>query len=343
MPYGIELEDVRYEVDAHGNRTRAILPLTMFTALTEFWIAARRAQTAQIEATTKPGKFKTSLSAAAPSGREDEADPPAPSAPPFKHDQHWQNLIERLPEAAHPSPASSASIFTPHASPAPAQAKPRNHQTFYPREFVAPIPDEVAALIGQGVYFLKAWRMYRGLTFADITDLIGKSKGAIQYFDYGYLKPTTKTLEQFALVFDCTLDQLTVKPKTNTQAWLKVIGTPAPVAEEFAPEDTDYPDRVLHAMIDGKTPLLAWRLYRGWSLADLAGKYGDRVTEAAIKKLEGERTLSAKTRAKLAPILKCTPVQLLKPEGLVIEKRERYHEESPTSRRITQAMMSTGR
>lgn len=336
MPYGLELEDVHYEVDANGNKVRAIVPLTMFTALTEFWIAARRAQTAKIEATTKPGKFKTSLSAVR-SGQADESDPPAPPPPTFRHDQHWQNLIERMPEATDIAPAASNTSF---AAPEVAKAIAKNKQTFYPREFVAPIPEEVAALINRGVYFLKAWREYRALDLRDMAELFGKSRAAVQYFDYGYLKPCRTSLEQFAVAFDCTLDQLTVKPGSNTQAWLTVITSPPPAQtfarEEFAPEDTDYPDAVLHSMIEGKAPITAWRLYRGHSRGALAKLYGERVTEAAIKEMESAAHLSTKTMARLAAILKCTPVQLLKPEGLVIERAAK---ETPASRRITDAMM----
>jgi hypothetical protein len=52
--------------------------------------------------------------------------------------------------------------------------------------------------------------------------------------------------------------------------------------------------------------------------------------------MESAAHLSTKTMARLAAILKCTPVQLLKPEGLLIERAAK---ETPASRRITQAMM----
>jgi transcriptional regulator with XRE-family HTH domain len=339
MAYGLQTDLVRFEVDEHGTRTRAILPLSMYTTMLEFWNSARRAQTEQIEASTKPGKFRTSLSAVTPSGQADLTDPPPPT---FRHDQHWQNLLEKLPDA----PPVQSPVTAPAAPATPPAALPKkNKQTFYPREFVGPVPHEVTERINHGVYFLKAWREYRGLTLADIAGLCGLTTKGVQYFDYGYLKPRRETLERFALVFDCTLEQLTVKPKSNTQAWLKIVETGAapakPLAEEFAPEETDYPDGVLHSMMAGKSPLTAWRLLRGWSVADLAAKYGTR-TQKAVKDMEAEKHLSLKTRTKLALIFHCEPVQLLRPEGLVLDIEAR-RAETPSSRAITQAMMSTGR
>ena len=61
MSYGLDFEGVRYETDYAGNRLKATIPYTMFSALVEFWIAARRAQTASLEARSKPGQYKGSL------------------------------------------------------------------------------------------------------------------------------------------------------------------------------------------------------------------------------------------------------------------------------------------
>ncbi|QQC64879.1 hypothetical protein [Paraburkholderia ginsengisoli] len=61
MSYGLDMEQVRYETDSNGNRLRAIVPLSMFSALTTFWIEVRRAETARIESRARPGMYRASL------------------------------------------------------------------------------------------------------------------------------------------------------------------------------------------------------------------------------------------------------------------------------------------
>lgn len=349
MSYGLDFDQVRYEVDAQGKKLAVIVPPNMFSALTEFWIAARRAQTEHIERTTKPGQFKASLHAVKSTDEgAHEADAaaqcPGPRAP-FAHDRHWQSLLQKMPDAPPPDEPAAHPHEHPHEHPAPPPAPPgksprtpKHKQTFYPREFCAPIPEEVAALIGDGVYFLKAWRIHRELDLKTIAELFGITRPGVQTFDYGYSKPGREALERFAIAYDCTLDQLTVKPGSNAKPWLKVIE--APQAEAFAPAHTDYPNAVLLAIEAGKTPLTAWRLYRGISRAELASRYGERVGEANIRKMEEAVHLSTKTMVKLSKCLKCEPVQLLRPEGFVIRE---HHHETPSSRRISEAMMQAGR
>jgi hypothetical protein len=151
-----------------------------------------------------------------------------------------------------------------------------------------------------------------------------------------------KTLQGYADVFDCSLDQLTIKPGSNTAPWLHVIESKKKKeeCEPRSPEETDYPDAVLAHLIAGKSPLTAWRLYRRLTLAKLGEQYG--ITAANIKTLEAKPYLKPRIIDKLVLILHCTRDQLLRPEGLEYHKPVRDVRESPASRRITQAMMASG-
>jgi hypothetical protein len=74
----------------------------MFSALTEFWIAARRAQTATIEATTRPGMFRGSLQGAQAAAAEASNDnygtlqeerATGRMAPGDRHGRQWDRLL----------------------------------------------------------------------------------------------------------------------------------------------------------------------------------------------------------------------------------------------------------
>ncbi|WP_288825078.1 hypothetical protein [uncultured Paraburkholderia sp.] len=108
MTYGLDMSVVRYEMDNQGNRLNATIPYTMFSALTEFWIAARRAQTATIEAAARPGMFRGSLqtpqtpSVAAASDARDirTAERTAPTARTDRRGHQWDRLLSLMPADA---------------------------------------------------------------------------------------------------------------------------------------------------------------------------------------------------------------------------------------------------
>ncbi len=346
MSYGLDLSEVRYETDHLGNRLKAIIPLRMFSALTEFWTAARRAQTASIEASARPGQYKGSLHAVTPSGSpETEAPMPAASSPVYytpppsrhggktkNHESTWEQLLEAMPPEGELLPGMSSAppqLHTAHGAPsigeplaaAHGRGRPdsgRTRQVVFVREFVQAPPDEVMQQVRAGVYFLKAWRTYRRLTLRDVADLFGKTVDAINWHEHGYSRPNAKTLARFAEILDCPLEQLTATPGSNTQPWLTVISQPAPKdpVEARAPDDTDYPDVVLAHLIAGKTPLTAWRLHRGMTIAQLADAYG--CTARNIKQLEEAQCLRRRTIEKLCPVLKCKAPQLLRPESMPV-------------------------
>ncbi|TCK37941.1 transcriptional regulator with XRE-family HTH domain [Paraburkholderia sp. BL8N3] len=334
--YGLDLDSVEYVTDRHGQTVKVVVPPKMFSALTEFWIAARRAQTASIEAHARPGQFKTSLpSMPMPEPHLIRADGVAaalggPGVPSSKHDRHWSQLLQHMPSEPESTPAPIPPVVSPAATLSPRKTP----QIYFAREFVAAVPDEVMSKVRQGVYFLRAWRDYRGFTLKDVADLFGKTKDAINWHEHGYSCPSAQTLTRFAEIFDCTLEQLTAKPGSNTAPWLILIESPqfAECEEPRAPDDTDYPDSVLAHLIDGKSPLKAWRLYRCMSVAQLADLYG--ASTSAIKQMECSSHLRQRTIAKLCPLLKCTPEQLLRPASMPSAD----HQESPASRRITEAM-----
>ncbi|QQC64880.1 helix-turn-helix domain-containing protein [Paraburkholderia ginsengisoli] len=190
-------------------------------------------------------------------------------------------------------------------------------QKFFAREFEEEPPAEVLEQINEGVYFLRAWRRYRGWSIDEMAELFGTTRSNIEQHEYGKARPSRTTLDRFATYLDCPVAQLTPKAGSNTQPWLTVIEggdpntPPHAKTEPRAPDDTDYPDVVLAHMIAGKSPLTAWRLHRRLSLAQLAEQYGSSAKN--IRHLEESATL-----AKLCPILHCKPEQLLRPASLEV-------------------------
>lgn len=339
MSYGLDMEQVRYETDSNGNRIRAIVPLSMFSALTSFWIEARRAQTARTESRARPGMYRASLDGYVQGEPEAAQEPAATSThaapPPFAHEgkrgRQWADLIARMPADSgptseangEPGDATQPPANTPSVTRvAPFKGDNPSSQKFFAREFKETPPAEVQKQINEGIYFLRAWRRYRGWSIDEMAELFGSTRSNVEQHEYGKGRPSTKTLERFATHLDCPVAQLTPKAGSNTQPWLSAIegGEPdtAPRAktEPRAPDDTDYPDAVLAHMIAGKSPLTAWRLHRRLSLAQLAEQYGSSAKN--IRHLEESVTLRPATLAKLCPILHCKPEQLLRPASLEV-------------------------
>jgi transcriptional regulator with XRE-family HTH domain/DNA-binding Xre family transcriptional regulator len=330
MSYGLDFSDVRYETDHAGNRLKATIPYTMFSALTEFWIAARRAQTAQLEAGTRPGQYKGSLQAAQlPTPDETPAAQPA-AAPHFtnRNDRHWHKLVSQLPAEASPEVAPDApiAVHPPESSTAaeptsPGARRPIHH--FHIGEFVQPPPVEVMERVKAGTYFLLAWREYRGLTKADAAELFGRDAATINWHERGRGLPTARTIEKFAEIYDCPVEQMTPLPGSDTspfkgEGMQEAVAAPEKarrsVSEPRAPHDTDYPDAVLAHLLAGKSPMLAWRLCRGLTVKALADAYGS--TPGNIKQMETHAWLRRGSIDKLCPIFHCKPEQLLRPEGM---------------------------
>ncbi|WP_233854139.1 helix-turn-helix domain-containing protein [Paraburkholderia sp. HD33-4] len=322
MYYGLDMSEVRYETDHAGNKLKATIPYPMFSALVEFWREARRAQTASLETQTRPGQFKTSLAAAAVEPTTSPAEPPPRTRP-----SQWDKLCAALPPEPLAPPEVSPAPADPTPSPAASPTDPnritghKTKQVIFVREFAAPVPEEVAEQVRRGVYFLRAWRVYRKLTMHDVADLFSKSKATVNWHENGYSTPTPKTLARFAEILDCSVAQLTAKPGSNTQPWLRVIEQsntpPADSAkpEVNAPEGTEYPKAVLAHIIGGKSPLTAWRIHRELTVAQLADAYG--CSNDNIRKMEErDTTLRARTLEKLAAALHCKPAQLLRPAGM---------------------------
>ncbi len=329
MSYGLDLTEVRYETDHAGNRLKATIPYTMFSALTEFWVAARRAQTAKVEADTRPGQYKGSLQAV----QVPTPDEPAASRPPdiltanTPHDRHWQSLIARMP-VEPPAEQAAADPPPPDDSPeatSPPAAKPTTRRVFY-REFVDAPPAEIAERIAGGAYFTRAWREHRGLTLADAADLFGRDKTTIIFHESGKSTPSRITLEKLAQIYDCPLGQITPKPGSDDSPFYGKPVQAAPVEVEAkpvqrrtvreprSPADTDYPDAVLAHMMAGKSPMLAWRLYRNMTLKALAEAYGN--TSSNVKTMEQHAWLRRPSIDRLCAVFHCKPDQLLRPAGM---------------------------
>lgn len=341
MSYGLDFTDVRYETDHTGNRLKATIPYTMFSALTEFWIAARRAATAKVEAAARPGQYKGSLQAAQ-LPTPDEAPPPAPvfANQARHHDPRWDKLMGLMPADATPSePPAPPEAPAPIA--APIEASTPADETLAPRkrtpptrrffsEFVQAPPAEVMDRVKAGTYFTRAWREYRGLTLADAAELYGCDLTNIVWHEKGRGRPTEKTLARLAAIYDCPLEQITPVPDadaTPPDAAKAIKGKAASttptephkrtISEPRSPADTVYPEAVRAHLAAGKSPLVAWRLYRGLSVKALAEQYG--TSAGNVKQMEENPWLRPKSIAKLCPILKVKPEQMLRPDGLVCD------------------------
>jgi transcriptional regulator with XRE-family HTH domain len=346
MFYGLDFTDCKFVTDFQGNKLRADIPYPMFSALVEFWKEARRAHTAALEKRTPPGSLRSSFSNTTTTSDESETEA-VPVRDLQKHPPHlprdkWDELVSRMPIETKDPPDSESALpeqpppidapESPAQKTAPKIAKAKRpskwrEPSFFPREFVTNIPSEICALINGGTHFLRAWREYRGFTLEDAAELYGKQIATIIWHERGLNVPNPATLAKFADIYDCSIEQLTPNHGTSTQAHVAAMPTKASkvrhekISREklapVAPDDTDYPDVVLAHLIAGKSPLTAWRLYRGMTRAQLAQEYGASVSN--ITQLEAQLYLRPKTIDKLRVIVNCTAVQLLRPEGMKIE------------------------
>jgi transcriptional regulator with XRE-family HTH domain len=203
----------------------------------------------------------------------------------------------------------------------------------------------VAAKIKRGIYFLRAWREYLGLSLKDAAELLGVDQSTISYNEGARYAPQQPLIERIAQAFDIPILQLLPKPgsddsphplfdsarKTGTtknavastrpqsarKSNEKPKAEPRTVTEPFTPAGTIYPDAILEHMKARKSPLLAWRLYRGLTIKELADAYGGRPDN--IETMEKRTWLRAAAASKLCAILKCKPEQLLRPQAPTVD------------------------
>ncbi|WP_201697556.1 helix-turn-helix domain-containing protein [Paraburkholderia hiiakae] len=193
-------------------------------------------------------------------------------------------------------------------------ARTATYGTPFPRA-CAQIPNEVAASIAGGTYFLRAWRDYRRYETRDTAELVSLSEKTVIWHEQGYNKPGKETLRRFATVFDCSIEQLTAISNANEQEIKKDCEKEESV--KTAPIDTDYPDTVLDHIRSGKSPVTAWRIYRRLTDKQLADCFGTSV--ALLHEMVERDRMSDKTLKKFGEIFRCTLDQLRRPEGLVVE------------------------
>ncbi|WP_322092848.1 helix-turn-helix transcriptional regulator [Paraburkholderia bannensis] len=245
----------------------------------------------------------------------------------------------------------------------PVSAAHGSKGAFFYRDFMAKPPTEVMKLIKEGVYFLRAWREYRQLTLEDASELFGRTAATIYTHESGRWPPSQATLEKFAQAYDVPILQLVPLPGSDSSPFATKgkrpaksnskldaqpqASTPSPSVEgkreaksgtaapskfwkePVSPADTEYPDAVLAHLKAGKSPVLAWRLYRGLSLSALAEQYGGQVSN--MKAMETAIYLRPSTIAKLCPIFHCKPAQLLRRADLTGEASATQVIEPPPS------------
>ncbi|WP_321941609.1 helix-turn-helix transcriptional regulator [Paraburkholderia tropica] len=366
MPYGLEFEEVRFETDHEGKRLKATIPYPMYSALVEFWISVRRAHAAKVEKQARPGQIKGSMQSAFITSDNSHSIGETTaksfiSSPYFPNDPQWQSLLAQMPAvdavevgALVNSHEGNGPQTASNTQPGAIDERPPNTASgakgaFFYREFMAKPPGDVAKMIKEGVYFLRAWREYRQLTLEDAAELFGRTAATIYTHESGRWPPSQATLEKFAHAYDVPILQLVPLPGSDTAPYAAKTNRAAdtsskrgaespslPVSngaqtskleaktgtatsskfwkEPVSPADTEYPDAVLTHLKAGKSPVLAWRLYRGMSLSALAEQYGGQVSN--LKAMEAAIYLRPPTIAKLCPILHCKPAQLLRPAGL---------------------------
>ncbi|OLL27483.1 hypothetical protein BTH42_32075 [Burkholderia sp. SRS-W-2-2016] len=343
MNYGFDLSGCRFTTDHEGNRESVELPIRVFNLLMEFRNAALRAQTAEVEKHTPRGTYRSSLASLAslpgPASIGDEPSPIKPPAPQTKRERAERLFLtpeERImQEALRAVEFPSSPGATPTGPSAPPQEpdslkRPRRpkQQVFFPRVFSEPVPEEVARLIEQGTYMLRAWRLYRELSPGEAAELAGLSRDTILWHEHGYNVPNIDTLKRCADIYDCTVAQLTPKPGSETTP-VQSIRTRKARAMEYAPDDTRYPDAVMAYLIQGKSPVVAWRLYRHMTIDQCAKAFG--CTPKAFKDMEALPVLRDRTRKSLAMVLSCNPMQLLCPKSLVVETVSSQAEPTPSA------------
>lgn len=74
---------------------------------------------------------------------------------------------------------------------------------------MATIPHEVVSIaVDKKVNLLGAWRIYRRLSQYDVAEKTGLTQGAISQMEHRNNKPQKKTLERFAKIYDCKVEQM---------------------------------------------------------------------------------------------------------------------------------------
>lgn len=327
MSYGLDFSECRFVTDHKGNRLRADIPYNMFSMLVEFRQAASRAQTEQIEKSVRPGTYKGSLGTLVDVSVTQQAAPQIARPTMQSQTAPLKSIRDRL-EALFSVPLAvpvedRGNSSCPAQDAAPQNTSPRSRRVYFPREFCAPIPVEVADAITNGTYFLRAWREYRKYKSADSAELTGLSIATIGWHEQGYNIPSKDTLERFANIYDCTLEQLIgISSSTRNKVDNKVV---THRAIKMAPTETDYPDTVLGHIVSGKSPVTAWRVFRGMTEKQLAERYGTSVS--LLRQMTESQMLSDRTLDKLGVIFHCTRDQLRRPDGLVVEP----HKVRPTA------------
>lgn len=342
MNYGLDLSGCRFTTDHEGNRQSVELPIRLFNLLMEFRNAALRAQTADLEKHTPRNTYRSSLAglvALPDPARDAEAPPPRALVPQTKRQRAERLFLtpeERLmrdamrPIEIAPPPAGawgdqSAPLSESVPLERPRQSKKR---VYFPRVFLEAIPDEVARLIEDGNYMLRAWRIYRELSLLEAAELSGLSRDTILWHEQGYNVPNAGTLKRCADIYDCTVGQLTPKPGSDT-APVQSVHPRKARAMQYSPDETRYPDAVMAYLIEGKSPLVAWRLHRQMTIEQCAKAFG--CTPATFKGIEALPVLRDRTRKSLALVLSCNPAQLLRPKSLAVPAVPSLAESRPTN------------
>lgn len=338
--YGFDQSDWFYRTDHQGNRLRADIPYKDLAAMLEIVTAARRANTAALEARTPKGaNLKSSLGQVAISSSEQSsgASPPdlrqtilrADTTPSARNGRDAleaifsgvpipNELLQAIPRAEAPAPAPKAKSVARIGKATTGHGKPLHPQ---PTRFLEAPPSEVQVAIDSGVHYLRAWREYRGYTRQEAAELYGCSADNISKYELPTRASMRKEpMRRFSQAYDCTVDQLTPHPKQPRCKLVIVPETGRDSAEQaaakaagprFAPDGTQWPDGVLKHARRGLGMVAAWREYRDMTLKGAAEQYG--CTAQAFKVIEGNASMRDKTREKLARVFHCKPEQLLLP------------------------------
>ncbi|MBP0634926.1 helix-turn-helix transcriptional regulator [Cupriavidus sp. AcVe19-6a] len=347
--YGFDQSDWYFRTDHQGNRIRADIPYRDLAAMLEIVAAARRANTARLESTIpKRASIRSSL-ASVPTDENSESRAEKSHLRAENSDSRVGNSdirdpgVEQLKHSLRrPSSATEArealeAIFA--GVPIPIEAMPETPTApklerreskpsvrYSPQSFLQAPPSNVQVRIDAGVHFLQAWREYRQLTHQQVAEQLGCTKSNVSKHESGEsANMRARTRELFAVLYDCTIEQLTPIPigapkaSNSSRPEPPEPGGQAPAATQYAPEGTQYPQRILAALDSGHTIITAWRVYRDLSIKQAAYAYG--CTPSGFAQLEQRTNLKRKTLEKLAHVFRCKPEQLRLPVAEVGHRR----------------------
>jgi DNA-binding Xre family transcriptional regulator len=339
----LDYNTVVIKTNHRGEPFAVEMPYALYSQLNSIAEAARRYEAERLEARTPRGAYRSSLGEHASSPVDDSPAvsniKPASATQPEAQRSHVRHpyLLAKHPRStSSPRRAELEQLFD--APPAPAEQPIEQSAGIIaltvppdpkplPR-LMAEVPVEVLRLMVEGRTPQAAWRHYRNLTVKDAAELYGCTPNNIYLIDNrGVLNKATR--DKLAEAYDCTPEQLIRVDLSDSVAKpAESVKTSKPAQPASEPADTlhldhevEYPAKVRAHLEEGKHPVVAWRLSRNMSLADVATQYGCSVDN--VRLLERSTNLRERTIKRLCAVFHCAPDQLRIGSNIIVTGRTR--------------------